>query len=447
MNLTIDSDFGYDFRPVFLKLDAYEDQNEAFYQVNKGALRETSIVVEERRQALLERKSQRDDLLTFVRLGLQTRNCAAKPTRDLREYSDPERSIQDLGLDAECSMLYTMEQSVLDETKEIDDTLEALDRIDAQIASSDAALEAYHTSAESGIGSMKQELRDANNMIDDLTEQLDLAEDKMALLDTKRNALLANLDELTGDLDNTLQFIDDMYISLDQIGRELGDMKIQNPLAVINPLMTSYYRTHEPTSKIQHFFPSLLAIIMAFSCVLLSSFIIIREKNSRSFLRNAILPLSKTSILMGTILSVVIVGFLQSLIILFIGKFGFNISGLEDTLSLISIILVGCVLFTILGLTIGTLLKTQESALLSGIFMCTILFVFSGAFIPLELMSKTFFTLVRFNPFRLIEVFFKSAMTYKTTVFTGDLIMITVVELVAFGVVSYLAFSHYRKHA
>ena len=179
--------------------------------------------------------------------------------------------------------------------------------------------------------------------------------------------------------------------------------------------------------------------------MLLTSFIVVREKVSKSFFRNAIMPVKNSEILLGVLICVTIVGFLQSLIIFVLSKYVFAVSGLENMVGIMAIILLGCFIFSLMGMVIGSFLRTQESALLTGIFVSIILFVFSGAFIPLEHMSEVVFFLSKFNPFMLLEVFLKRVIIYRLAALTPDLVFIYLFECTLLWIVSISLFSRSKK--
>ena len=443
LNFSLGSDKG--FRQTTQLISQYEEEEEAYYSLNKERLEELRVVVVDKKEDLKVKRDERDENLRIVREAQDSNNCASKNVVDLRPIIQNNEDFDFLANNAECSVLYTVEQQILDETKDLDESIEILEEVQGQLDDFSGELETYHTRVDKDLRDSLKTMRDFEKLFAIASRQLQDAQLRVGAMKTQRDALLDDLSGISSSIEDSIFWIESLQFTLNQLADDFSKIQAGNASLIINPIATNYLLQHQSQNQLDQFFPSLLALILTFSCMLLSSFIIVREKMSTSFFRNAILPVSNSTLLMGVLLSVTLVGFIQSSIVFFLAKYAFSISGLEHTAGILLIIVIGCVIFSLIGMVIGALLRTQESALLTGIFISIILFVFSGAFIPLELMSEVVFFLAKFNPFMLLEIMFKRSIIYRLDVFSLDLMVIYLVECVALAVYALFFFSRAKK--
>jgi len=132
--------------------------------------------------------------------------------------------------------------------------------------------------------------------------------------------------------------------------------------------------------------PSVIAIVLLFSCVLLTAITIIFERNQGASLRMKLSTTANLLFVFGRILGQLIVAFLISLVMFFVAF----ILGVQINASIIDIflaILIVSFSFISLGILITNLTKVQSSAiLLALLFMIPMLFL-SGILFPIEFMQ------------------------------------------------------------
>ena len=132
---------------------------------------------------------------------------------------------------------------------------------------------------------------------------------------------------------------------------------------------------------------------------LLSSIVVVREKNSQAFYRNLIAPIGDWVFILGLFVSLFIVIFGQSLMVMGLGRFLFSISVLNNLPNVIlPIIILGSV-FILIRLIIGYVFNSQETAVVGSISVSCSLFLFSSTVLPLQQMSVSLSRVAKYNPF------------------------------------------------
>ncbi|MEM1688916.1 MAG: ABC transporter permease [Candidatus Hadarchaeales archaeon] len=125
--------------------------------------------------------------------------------------------------------------------------------------------------------------------------------------------------------------------------------------------------------------------------------------NISEFRRNGILkrvaatPLSKKSWILANLITQVILAFLLTIIMIFLGRLIFGTSGTPD-IFFICLVLLGATLFCAIGITMGGLIKDVEAASAAGNLVAFPMMFLSGAFWPIEIMPEILQTIAKCMP-------------------------------------------------
>ncbi|MDO8661185.1 MAG: ABC transporter permease [Candidatus Woesearchaeota archaeon] len=165
-------------------------------------------------------------------------------------------------------------------------------------------------------------------------------------------------------------------------------------------------------------FPVLIVLVIMFTAVLVSQILVLLDKNSPAAFRNYLSPARPLVFASATFLtSVLLVGF-QALIIL-------TIAGLFFTAQIIStfgttalVLLIVIVLFSLVGMLIGELFKTEETATLAAVMLGSALLFVSDVIIPIESMPSWLQAFSSQNPFVLGSTVLRRTMLFNAS--TGD---------------------------
>ena len=126
--------------------------------------------------------------------------------------------------------------------------------------------------------------------------------------------------------------------------------------------------------------------------------ILVSEKRSRSLSRMLTTGFSRMGILTGHFLAMTTVIFLQLIVLMIFGQLFLGLDYLASPLATFLVILAAAMVNGALGLLIGSLAKTSETAI---IYSLVPMFLFSGlggAWTPLEFTSETVQMVSRFTP-------------------------------------------------
>jgi ABC-type polysaccharide/polyol phosphate export permease len=149
--------------------------------------------------------------------------------------------------------------------------------------------------------------------------------------------------------------------------------------------------------------------------ILLSSTLIIIEKNSKSFFRNFTTPTNTAFFISTTYLTALITIILQVAVILILASIFLQGSILNNFLLIIPLLLLSITLFILLGMAIGYLFNTQEAVTMSSISIGSVFLFLSNLILPLETLPNVVQKIASFNPYVLTSETIRRASLFTAT--------------------------------
>ena len=162
-------------------------------------------------------------------------------------------------------------------------------------------------------------------------------------------------------------------------------------LAGADPLIITEHRMYynEQLRSANFFVPGTIALILMLISALMTSVSITREKELGTMEILLVSPLRPIQIILGKVIPYMALAFLDAVVIVGVGYFVFHVPVRGSVVLLFSLCLLFIMLALSLGLTISTVVKTQQSAMivsLVGLMLPSVLL--SGFIFPIENMPK-----------------------------------------------------------
>ena len=307
---------------------------------------------------------------------------------------------------------------------------------------------------KSDVDSVQGTLNDINNgtnvtLLSDKADELNLTGDAGDLVNNYRNLVNSIFNGLTGSgsglnsssikLEAQINNVEDVDSSLDKIKNNFNSIEIKEVSKIVSPISTEIKPISSETTHFAYTFPALLVIVMLFSGLLVASTTIMEEKSSKAFFRNFITPTPNVIFLIGSYLSNLLILLSQVLIIFAVMYLISNaIISTDIIINLIIIILLTGSVFILLGMLVGYLFKSGETANLAVISLACILLFFSNTILPLETLPIAIRSVANYNPFilgadALKEILlFKAPLSAISTQFYTLLIYIAVLSVLIY---------------
>ncbi|MBI5871561.1 ABC transporter permease [archaeon] len=258
------------------------------------------------------------------------------------------------------------------------------------------------SSAFSNLNSLVDTLQSAYSS---LTSNTDSAKNEIVKAKSEANSILSLSSQNS-------EKIDSLHSKIDTMASDIGTIKVTNVENIVIPIKTQIEGLSAKTSYLLFIWPFLLALLIMFSNLLLSSTMIISEKTSKAYFRNFITPTADSLFVIGNFLSLFVLGLLQIALILVIGHiFLGGLAGSTNPLFILVLFLLSA-LFISLGMCLGYLFRTKQTVVLAALSLGIILLFFSDIILPLEVLAEGLRSVANYNPFVLGHHLLKSLLIF-----------------------------------
>ena len=207
----------------------------------------------------------------------------------------------------------------------------------------------------------------------------------------------------------------DVQSSLSQIVGKVNALTITDASQIAMPIVTKVNSLDVQSSNLPYTFPILAILILSLTAILITPAIVVYDKTSPAHIREQLSPRSswKSSIgLYGVGLVVAVVEALLIFVLLFL----FHPLSVEYIPGMMYVLVVGSVVFTALGLFIGTISRSEEVALLLSIAVIVIMLILSDIILPLATVPLFVQDIAGFNPLHVSTQLLRTA-----TIHGGDI--------------------------
>jgi len=241
--------------------------------------------------------------------------------------------------------------------------------------------------------------------------------------------------------------LNEVQASIDKIYNEVSTIQITNATTIVNPITTRIKPVATEKSYLNYLFPSLVILVIMFISILLSTTLVMMEKHSPAYFRNFITPTRDITFILATYLTNVILVFVQLIIILGISTYFFKAQILTAIPSTLLILLFTITLFTFVGMIIGYIFTSEETATLASISVGSIFLFLSNVILPLESMPAYIRNIAEFNPFVLGESLLRKAVIFQAGLpaLQKELLLLLAYSVVLFLII-WLSQRAVRKH-
>lgn len=222
----------------------------------------------------------------------------------------------------------------------------------------------------------------------------------------------------TAQVRNTLSQTEDAVGGvLESVARERArlsgiDITQTDIASPINPVVEPVVADDDALGFI---FPYFLTLLIMFTAILLSSSMIVRERESAAYFRNFTTSTPDWVFVVATYLTTLTILIVQLLIISLAAAPFSNFDLLSKLPTLFILLLFVVTLFDLLGMVIGYSLKTREGVMLAGIAVASVLLFLSGIVFPLQNIPGIGELLINMNPFVISAEMIKAILLFSFT--------------------------------
>ncbi len=263
------------------------------------------------------------------------------------------------------------------------------------------------------------------------------AQQQLEQIKAKKQAVSGDLVTLESSLTDSILAVDSLNNVLSDMISRLENVQSSDAEQLVSPIKTKIEPVASAETHFNYLFPTLIALVVMITAILLSSTLVMSEKKSKSFFRNFITPTSDLMFNLGTFLTSVAAIVIQMIIFLIVSGLFFD-TKITDSIGTTSLILLFVIsTFTLLGMLIGYLFKSEETYVLAAITVSTILLFLSSTVMPIESISDSVRKFASFTPFVVSEGLLREAMFFKFGFLTliPDMLILIGYIAIFFGVI------------
>lgn len=334
------------------------------------------------------------------------------------------------------------------------------DLVQASAASADLKnnIHEYLKTTTNDIGTLKERMTTTKNILGQESNEYDTVLNsiinKISATKTKvdaasgaRQLTLQELATVRTMLDKALISILELQKSLNEMEKTISTLKVTDPGSIAQPIVTTIKPVTTEKSYLNYLFPTLIALVIMYTALLLTPILILLERNSPVAFRNFLTPTTDTIFITSTFVTSSLLLFAQLSVILTVATLFFSSQILTSLFITLFICILAITFFILTGMIVGYIFNTEETAILTSTFLATGFLLFSDVILPLESMSPLLRWLAHYNPFVVTSALLRKTLVLNATIstFWQDIIIIIVYCAIATGIMI-VAHNNMKKH-
>jgi len=250
------------------------------------------------------------------------------------------------------------------------------------------------------------------------------------------NQLGTEIDKLNSELIVIENEIDTLSILLDSFERDLITLKEVNFKRIVNPIQltpTSISSSNVKQGEVKelktfdYLFPTFLFIFILFMSLIFSATFTIRERSSSAYIRNILGKVGKFRIVFGELFFGIFLVVVQTAILIIIASNFLSFNLFSNWASLVFIVLLSIFVFCLLGVLIGNICNSQESAIMTSVCLAVLFLIFMPLITPIEVLPILFAKVLNFTPLLVLESKLRVLLMYNIP------LMFNLIEIIALG--------------
>jgi len=343
-------------------------------------------------------KNQVESQLASINTAQTNQGCTPENSRDLTPYLASENLLNEMmaSPNPTCAILFTMRLNLEDQSSQLDSIETDLD-----------VLIDYMSSLHTGMSDLETTIYSSAQV----------AKQNINSLDDSKMLLSQKLEAMALATDTSIASFDIMNEQLSVITNQFEQLSITDPGTVIKPIKTFIKPlSSKKINTLDIIYPSIIVMVLMFVGLLMGNILVMREKTSRAYFRNLIIPVKDWVFILGTYLTTAIIALTQVAIIIIIGTVFFGTHLDFNVFRITPILFFAVIIFSSIGMIIGYLTSSEETSVMAAIILTLIFLLFSNMIIPIETMEETIGIFARLTPFNISEMILRRSLVFGSEI-------------------------------
>jgi ABC-2 type transport system permease protein len=208
---------------------------------------------------------------------------------------------------------------------------------------------------------------------------LDDVKKQSANVSTQMNDLASEMNESSSNL----------VSEIDRTKSILGDVIKNSPTAVAAPIKLEHEPVFKDRAYLDFLMPAIVSIVLMFISFMLASITIVQERTKKTLLRTLLTPLSLGEFIFAKTSALILIAMLQGIILIIVAFLFYGILIPISQMGLLFlVILVYSAAFIGIGMAIATFAESENTAMLTSLVLSIPMLFLCGVFFPFEIMPQ-----------------------------------------------------------
>ncbi len=206
---------------------------------------------------------------------------------------------------------------------------------------------------------------------------LENVKNQSAGVSARMEKLAAEMSNSTGSLVN----------DIDRTKGVLGEVILKSPSAIAAPIKLEREVVFKERSYLDFLMPGIISIVLMFISFLLASITIVQERSKKTLIRTLLTPISLPGFILEKTAALILIALLQGIILVVVAYLFYGIVIPVNQLGLLFlVILVYSAAFIGIGMALATFAESENTAMLLSLVLSIPMLFLSGVFFPFETM-------------------------------------------------------------
>ena len=422
-----------------------EEYSKELTQVLIDKLKETQDEIKDKSNVLVAIKNENSEVVSKIDSSSGSLNSLSLDV-DTNSFKVPELSDKNDALEKEIKYIEN------DTIKRVNDVKSQLNSIRSELniinSSELSTAISLADSAIDNIDDIKDSLNnvvnttdrinsDFESLIGELQSNVNSIKSSADKVSDAKNSLSSNLADTKQKINSMLNNVIEIQKSFYKLDDSIKSIQVTDVSKIVSPISTKIEPVTSEDTHLNYMFPSLIILVIMFVSILLSSTLVIMEKNSIAHFRNFITPTKDIVFIIATFLTAMIIMVFQVIVVVVIAWLFFKIQIISALLTTSVVLLIATSFFVLLGMFIGYVFSSEETATLAAVSISAIFLLLSSVILPIESMSDNVQKAAKFNPFVMSEMLLKQSLLFKEDIVTQsqDILFLGAYAMLIFGVI------------
>jgi ABC-type Na+ efflux pump permease subunit len=339
---------------------SFISQSGEFLSNASFALNESIETINSTHSRLVDQSGELNDTIETLDFSIAALGVIKNSTSD---------NLTAAALDINIATLKALRNTTAQQADDVDAQIGELESLNSTLYSFSGQLEDYSDMLGEAQANQSQLLGSMIGSLSALNDTFSGAESTIAELRGLFGQIENTTDEIDGTLDDVLAQVGSVESLIDSLQDTVAAQTGKDPETIAAPLSVKVENQYVRESFVDFIIPRVIAVSLLFSCFLLASISLVREKSERTVVRLLLIPGAFANSVAAKIVSVTLISLCQVAMILIVGSLVFAVKAPSDLLAVGVATAVSALVLSAVGTLVGFYARTESAAIQTSLLI------------------------------------------------------------------------------